>query len=165
MRRELSSDTTFFVKFVLSGIFIFVSVFFCLIFIYPIASGQGFHLAALWFMFLWAWFVFYWCYVMIPIKKVSLDGYSGYLYISNYRREIAVPVSEIKYVDETSEFRGFHCITLSLKRSTAFGHKITFLPYQEWRPFWEWKEHSLVGELKRLAQAQDFGADSQPGAG
>jgi hypothetical protein len=165
MRRELSSDTTLLYKFVLPGVFILASVFVLFIFIYLIASGQGFPYAMLWFMFIWPWVVGFWCYTVIPLKKVSLDGYSGRLYVSNYRREIIVPVSEIEDAQATDQYRGFSTITLSLKTPTVFGRKIKFVPYSEWRGFWGQKEHSLVGELKRLAQTQDFDAQSPHGAG
>jgi hypothetical protein len=167
MRRELSSDTTFFLKFVLPAIFIFAGVFICSIFIWIIASGQGFHFMMLVFLYIWVWAVGFSCHILIPIKKVSLDGYSGQLYISNYRKEIVVPVSEIKDAQETDQYRGFYSITLLLKSPTEFGRKIKFLPYPNPKlgRFWRPQEHPLVGELQRLAQSQDFSAESPPGAG
>ncbi|HWS99414.1 MAG TPA: hypothetical protein VN256_04005 [Pyrinomonadaceae bacterium] len=165
MSRKLSSDTTLFLKFVLPGILTFAGVFICFIFVWIIASGQGFHFMVLVFLYIWAWAAGFWCHILIPIKEVSLDGYSGHLYISNYRREVVVPVSEIKDVRETDQYGYFYSITLTFKRPTEFGRKIKFLPYPEWGQSWRRKEHSLVGELKRLAQAQDYSAGNTSGAG
>jgi hypothetical protein len=165
MKRELSPDT-FFVKFVLSGILILISILVCLLFVWMPVSGQGFHPSMVFFLCLWMCIVGSWCYfVMIPLKKLSIDAYAGRLYISNYFKEISVPLSEIEDAEETGEFRGLHCITLYLRTPTEFGRKIKFLPYAEMRWWWNWKEHSLVGELKRMARAQDVGVDDSRGAG
>jgi hypothetical protein len=126
----------------------------CLLTVWLYITGQGLHPMLLLFDWMWLFITVVWCKVILfPLMKVKVDAYNGALYVSNYFKEILVPLSEIKDVQEDDEFR-WHFITIRLKTPTEFGQEIKFLPYAELRWWWNWREHSLVGELKKLAQEQ-----------
>jgi hypothetical protein len=72
------------------------------------------------------------------------------LRISNYRREIVVPLSD---VDEVTENRwvNVHPVTVQFVRRTDFGHRIVFMPKR--RPFPLFASHPIVAELRAAAAA------------
>jgi general stress protein CsbA len=80
------------------------------------------------------------------LKRVRLD--STHLYISNFRKEIAVPLNNIANVTE-NRWINIHPITIHFQSSTAFGQRITFMPTV--RPFGFRSSHPIVAELKRQA--------------
>ena len=152
MTKLLSSFMTFFLKFIFTGILILTSLMLMsTLIIWPILSHQVIFLPTVIFALVFSSIALSWCYmVTIPLKKVSVDERN--LYISNYFKEIAVPLSEIDRVEELNEFRA-KLILIHLKSTTKFGQEIKFLPQTEFR--WRWKEHSVVGALKEMAKAQD----------
>lgn len=75
-------------------------------------------------------------------KKVSVDD--EFLYVSNYRKEITIPVSNISGVTETRWVRT-RPITIHLKTDSEFGRKIVFMP----RIF---DSKTIVAELKAFAK-------------
>ena len=86
-----------------------------------------------------------------PIKRVMLDVANRRLYVSNYRREIAIPFSEIERI---SEFKLHNPprLTLHLRTPTEFGSQISFLT--TYRPFTGfWTTHPIVKELRSLIDA------------
>src|SRR5215217_4325090 len=133
MRRRLSSAQTFFAKFIFPAAFFAAAAVMLTLFI---ALG-------------WAGGVTWCCFtVYIPLKVVSLDG--RYLWVSNFRKEIATPLSEVKQVAEVEPF-SFKLVSLSLKRPYEFGREIKFMPRARLRL---WKEHPVVGELRGLIESQ-----------
>lgn len=150
MRRRLSSAQTFFAKFILAGVFFAAAAGALALFIVmPLLAGWTFTWAGALISLGWAGAVTWCCFaVYIPLKVVSLDGPN--LWVSNFRKEIAVPLSEVKQVAEVEQFR-FKLIVLDLKRPTEFGRRIKFMPGAQLRL---WKEHSVVGELRRLIESQ-----------
>jgi hypothetical protein len=88
-------------------------------------------------------FMYWWA---IRLKRVVMTD--GELRISNYRREIVVPLSE---VDEVTENRwvNIHPVTVQFVRRTDFGHRIVFMPKA--RPFALFSSHPIVGELRAAA--------------
>jgi len=80
------------------------------------------------------------------LKRVRIDGDS--LLISNYRTEIRVPLSEIAAVSENRALN-HHPVTITLRRETAFGRRITFMP--KVRFLFPWSSHPIVAELRDLA--------------
>jgi hypothetical protein len=150
MNKTLSSSTTFFQKFILSGILISIACLLLYVLIWEllqkceglswlaavcelIAIGSG--IACCYLVTL----------VTIPLKKVSVDARN--LYISNYSREITVPLSDIEQVKELYEFK-FKPILIYLKRPGVFGQKIKFMPHIKLK--W-WEEHPVVDELLQAA--------------
>lgn len=98
--------------------------------------------------FLFAWllgsgFIWWGCG---RLKRVKVDGTS--LYISNYLREITVPLREIRTVSE-NRWINIHPVTIELCVETAFGHRIVFMPRTQ--PFLFFRSHPAVAELRRLA--------------
>lgn len=108
---------------------------------------------ARWF-FLLMWiagsaFVYWNC---IRLKEVSADD--NFLYVSNYLREIAIPLSEIRDVTE-NVWINIHPVTIHLKSPSEFGDKIVFMPKVRFFAFFS--SHPVVEELKELARAKGAG--------
>ena len=75
------------------------------------------------------------------------------LYVSNYRKEITVPISEIEEVREflLSEPRR---VTIRLRNPTEFGQNIRFLA--TYRAFAFLSPHPIVDELTQMAYRSTF---------
>lgn len=74
----------------------------------------------------------FWClgmaamrWMCIPLKRVRRDGIN--LYISNYFREIRVPLAAVGEVAE-NRWIDHHPVTIRFRRPTGFGERITFMP-------------------------------------
>jgi len=80
------------------------------------------------------------------LKRVRLDSTS--LYVSNYMKEITVPLNMIADVTE-NRWINIHPVTVHFRVNTEFGQKITFMPTV--RFFSIWSSHPIVAELKHLA--------------
>jgi hypothetical protein len=80
------------------------------------------------------------------LRVVYLDG--EWLWVSNFRRHIPIPLSEIESVEEI-RWLNIHPIILNLNRSTEFGDRIVFMPKGAGVPF---ASHPLVRELEYLAE-------------
>lgn len=72
------------------------------------------------------------------------------LYVSDYRKEIAIPLSEIADVTENRWLHA-HPVTINLRNQTVFGDKIVFMPTFKYFAFWT--GHPIVGELLNAAGA------------
>lgn len=151
-KQELSSSQTFFTKFVVSTIFITVGIVgFNAFLALAITSRQS----GLWlFVFLfmvWAVMAIHFCRnAIIPLKVVSIDD--RFLYVSNFFKEIAVPISEIEEVKkDDSSFRN-GAVVVRLKSPTEFGQEIKFIPQSD---LWFWKDGStsVVQLLEELTKA------------
>src|SRR5262245_25198652 len=113
MIRRLSSLQTFYFKFIfppfwigLCGLAVLSS--------YPHLDIKGFPII----FFLWiavSAFIYWSC---IRLKKVGVD--ENYLYVSNYLKEISVPVSQITDVTENVWINS-HPVTIHFQFSTEFG--------------------------------------------
>jgi hypothetical protein len=152
-RRTLSSALTFLMKFVFPIVWI---------------SGFGLGTLALWagafndsagngappemkWAFLAAWtagtaFILWGC---AGLKKVRMDQDS--LYISNFRKEIVVPLSSIGSVTE-NRWINIHPITIHFRAPTEFGNKVTFMPTSRFFGFWS--SHPVVEELRGTASGR-----------
>lgn len=97
------------------------------------------------FLFFWiggsAWFLF----DAARLKYVSVDD--DFLYVSNYVREIAIPLWDIYDVTENFWLKT-HPVTVHLQHRSEFGDKIVFMPKTR---FWGFTSHPVVKELKQLA--------------
>ena len=80
------------------------------------------------------------------LKRVRVDR--EFLYVSNYRREIAVPLSSIEAVAE-NRWINIHPVTLHFRAPTEFGQKITFMPTAR---LFGWRSHPVVEELRCAAR-------------
>ena len=89
------------------------------------------------------------------MKRVSVDD--NFLYVSNYLKEIAIPLSDIHDVAE-NRWVNIHPVTIRLKASSEFGDKIVFMPTA--RFFALFSSHPVVSELKELARSKSMGSGS-----
>jgi hypothetical protein len=80
-------------------------------------------------------------------KKVSVD--ERFLYVSNYRKEIEISVSNIDNVTEIKWIRT-RPITIHLKNDSEFGRKIVFTPKLD--GFRIFADNPLIAELKELSK-------------
>jgi hypothetical protein len=85
-------------------------------------------------------------WICAPLKRVHLDG--TMLLVSNFRREIRVPLASIARVWET-RWINIHPVTIELRAPTEFGRRIVFMPRVSW--FLRWRSHPVVTELRALA--------------
>lgn len=145
MKRELSSKQTFFLKIILP---IFFAAMFMTAFAGIIFSSKKVELLPLIIIFpliglagICAMYL-----TVMRYKKVSVDA--QFLYISNYRNEIKVPLSNISDVTEIKWIRT-RPITIHLKNDSEFGRKIVFSP--KMNGFRVFADNPIVAELKELA--------------
>ena len=80
-------------------------------------------------------------------KKVSIDD--EFLYVSNYRKEIKIPLSDISDVTEIKWIRT-RPITIHLKTDSEFGRKIVFTP--KMNGFRIFADNPIIAELKESAK-------------
>ncbi len=90
-------------------------------------------------------FIYWFC---IRIKKVELLNSS--LIVSNYLKEIEIPLSEIDKITENI-WMSNHPVTIHLKTSSEFGNKIVFIPTV--RLFTFLSSHPIVSELRNLVKS------------
>jgi hypothetical protein len=102
--------------------------------------------------FIFAWIIgtmfTLWC--CAGLKKVRVD--STHLYVSNFRKEIAVPFSNIE--DITEYCWSNNPITIHFHTPIAFGQSIRFIPTERFIPFL-WASHPVVEDLKKLVGLTD----------
>ena len=87
----------------------------------------------------------------IRLKRVRMDDTA--LYISNYSREIIVPLGNVAEVTE-NRWLNIHPVTIELHSDTDFGSRIVFMPKVRWFAFWS--SHPVVEEI-RLAVSRATG--------
>jgi hypothetical protein len=86
------------------------------------------------------------------LKKVSIDETNRRLYVSNYRKEIAIPFSGIAEVKE-SIWTDPRRITIKLRNPTEFGGKVVFLATYRFGGIFA-GSHPIVDELRAAAAEQ-----------
>ncbi len=147
MYQKLSSLQTVLMKFVYPVVFGIVAAY-NLISLAVSGNLNKMDFTSLWFFMLFgfAFFAFvYW--TCVPLKKIGVDD--KFLYISNFREEVSVPLSYIKDVKEIVWLQ-HHPVTIYLKTPTQFGDKIIFMPKFRFLAFYS--SHPVVRELKQLAE-------------
>lgn len=88
----------------------------------------------------------------IPAKRVRMDDHS--LYISNYCREIIIPIKSLVEIREKSwKLPNNFPVTLCFNPTTEFGNHISFLPRKHFSPIWN--PNPDIAELRRLAGLGD----------
>jgi hypothetical protein len=98
--------------------------------------------------------IIYWS--AIRVKKVALDVDS--LLISNFRRELRVPLHNVKRVSG-SIFWHPELIWLHFRYPTDFGPKVLFIAPMR---FFGFGEHPLARELQALVSGQDVEQEKRP---
>jgi hypothetical protein len=143
--RQISSSLTAFHKFFLPGIFILSLVNLGIMALrgdsFAVPPDMPFWLLpliAIAFLLSSVWMSW-------PLKIVKIDDNN--LYVSNYQKELTIPIAEISKVTEFI-FSEPRRITIHLKTSTDFGQKIVFLG--TYRFFAFFTPHPIVAELRKL---------------
>ena len=90
-----------------------------------------------------------WLKLCGPLKKIVLDGSS--LVVSNYSREIRIPISQIAELRER-RWSNPRLITIMLSHDMGFGTRIVFTPHR--RFLWPWQEHPVMKELRELSRVK-----------
>ncbi len=80
------------------------------------------------------------------LKRVRMDDRA--LYISNYAKEIVVPLANVAEVTE-NRWINIHPVTITFHSDTAFGSQIVFMPKTRWFAFWS--SHPVVDEIRTAA--------------
>lgn len=105
------------------------------------------------FLFVWLVGIAIICWSCVRLKDVSVD--ENFLYVSNYFKEVSIPLSEIYDVTE-NVWVNIHPVTIHLKSPSDFGDKIVFMPKH--RVFAFFGSHPVVNQLKKLARPQSMAA-------
>jgi hypothetical protein len=146
--RRISSLWTVFHKFVLPSIFV---IGFLNVLIWgPRTLSNGDSIPAIWFFYVMPLvFIAFTLWLGWRLKWVAVDETNRRLYVSNYRKEIAIPFSEIAAVTEF-KLSDPRRITIKLHNPTEFGQKIVFLGTYRFGG-WLAGPHPIVKELRALA--------------
>ena len=91
-----------------------------------------------------------WAYVYgARLRRVELSN--QFLYVSDYRTQITVPLETVESVTEVRWLRR-HTVTVHLRGETALGDSITFLPIMtdQWFAF---TSHPIVTRIREMAVA------------
>ena len=154
-RRVISSTQTFSTKYVTPALWFvatFVGAFMLIDGAFPglyhamfprgLASPLQWVLAAIWALsgFSMAW----WCF---PLKRVAVDDDA--IYVSNYLREIQLPLSAIVAVEENRWIK-LHPVTIEFNQETSFGRRIVFMATIRFFTI-GWLSHPIVEELRDIA--------------
>ena len=143
-RRKISSDWTAFYSIVFPTIWIILFGGISLSMGWP----HGLIIAPVMIFGLLIWYV-----LSGRLRVVHVDD--KFFYISNYRRHIRVPLSDVSKITE-NVLINIHPVTLHLSTPSPFGTRIRFMP-QIWRVFF-FASHPIVAELTELvAQAKAAG--------
>jgi hypothetical protein len=89
--------------------------------------------------------VLYW--FCIRLKRVDVDEH--WLYVSNFTREIRIPLADIEEVTE-NRWVSSRPVTVQFRRENEFGSEIIFMPRTRWWKFW--RAHPVVGELEAASR-------------
>lgn len=138
-RLKISSNWTFFQTFVLPPIWILLLLGVLLIVEWP--RGALIPLTMLFGLLIWVAFC-------LRLRVVHVDD--RFLYVSNHRKEIQIPLSDVHEITE-NVWISLRPVTLHLSTPSAFGTRIRFMP-KTWQVF-SWSSHPIVAELTELVKA------------
>lgn len=145
MKRELSSKQTFLLKIILPICFIAILTAAISVIIFSSEKSEISPVIII-FPLIGLLGIFSMYFTVMRYKKVSVD--ERFLYVSNYRKEIKIPVSNISDVTETKWIRT-RPITIHLKTESEFGRKIVFTP--KMNGFRVFADNPIIAELKESA--------------
>lgn len=139
MKRQISSDASVFWKYIFPGLVIFV------VGLGAIAVGLQEKRPPGWTLFMLGWILsaVYIIWFARRLKSVSIDD--DYLYVSQLRKEIQIPLTHIQQVKE-NYWTNPKLITLKLNHPSEFGTKIVFTPAT--RAFTAFRSHPIVPEIE-----------------
>jgi hypothetical protein len=142
-KETLSSPFTFFYKFILPFLWFFVIGGFFL--------WLGFEDKETLIIFLWIYLIFGMVILAwsIPLKCVEIDY--TYLYVSNYKKKIQVPLSQIEKVTDFFYWGTMLPIRVKFKKNTELGASIFFVPYGYFQLLRFLRDHPAVKMIKQRA--------------
>lgn len=142
-KKEISSQMTYFYKFVLP--YLWIGMILSGLFIgfssgnvnyYSLSLGLVIILIITFFIFRWS----------KRLKKVSID--ENYLYISDFKNEITIDFTDILKVEQPLlRILNPESILITMKINTIWGKKICFVPKERVLNF---LKHPIVNELRKL---------------
>ncbi|HVF48571.1 MAG TPA: hypothetical protein VNA19_00710 [Pyrinomonadaceae bacterium] len=137
MKRRISSRQTFFKKFIYPVLW--------MVWVMLVISTKGADAFSQWGYVLLGTILSIYIYRhIIRLKAVSVDD--DFLYVSDYLREISVPLSEIGDVTQGS-WPNNQLIKIRLNSPSEFGTEIAFMPTVR---FFNFGSHPVVDELREL---------------
>ena len=147
--KKLSSNMTWFMKYVFSALWISgFGIFTAMMFFSESLGNSMEDIKSSKWLFLMMFAIcsscIYWG--LARLKKVSLDG--NEFVISNFTKEIRVNINEVEIVTG-SLFLSPELVWLHLKTSSEFGKKIQFMPPQRFFNL-GFSRHPMVKELNEL---------------
>ncbi len=145
MKETISSQLTFFNKFIgPTGIALFGC--YTLLNSYKIwaAKSTGTIVFAVLTFVALAAFVYWFC---IRTKKVRVTD--DFLFVSNYLKEIKIPLADVEEITEIVWLRG-QPITVRFAKPTDFGRTIMFIPPVNWL---SWSVSPIVTKLEGMVRA------------
>ena len=86
-------------------------------------------------------------FYLIGGRLLVVEVGDKFLYVSNYRRQIQIFLTEVDKITE-NVLINIHPVTLHLSRPSPFGTRIRFMP-KTWQAFF-FSSHPIVAELKEL---------------
>jgi hypothetical protein len=145
MSRQISSQLTFFYKFIAPGIFVisFVVIGYQYVGGWPLVETRDdqvlviFVVAFVFVSFLSSW----------RLKKVYIDDRN--VYVSDYRVDATIPITNIARVSEFF-FSEPRRVTIHFKEPTIFGKKVVFIGSYRFSPFAAFTSHPIVSELRKV---------------
>ncbi|MBV9958508.1 MAG: hypothetical protein JO360_08810 [Acidobacteria bacterium] len=146
MRRRLSSLHTFPNKFIFPPLWLAIfGGFTVMMFLGTVKADETSRWIVLCAVIVGAVILYWTC---LRLKAVSVDD--KYLYVSNYLKEVSVPLTEVVDVTE-SMWLSTHPVTVHLRAPCEFGAQIYFMP--PFRMFAFLKPHPVTEELRELVAA------------
>jgi hypothetical protein len=160
MRRPLSSEITFIWKVIFPAVWIGGFAVGTILMLGYLAldggNGKGPPAEMIWGMplilLVGSFFLYFWC---MRLKSVSMDDEA--LYVSNYLKEVRIPLSEVQKVEQDS-IPNTHPITVTFARPTAFGKTIVFMGRMG---LFDWKDIDPVEMIREAAASARSAASTQ----
>lgn len=141
-KKSLSSKQTIYYKFILPAFLIFVSGLGAFATLITNSKFAGGLIGLLIFVILIC------ALICFPLKTVKIDD--SYLFISNYRKTIQIPVTEIEEVTDIL-YISPRLIWVKFKNTTEFGESILFMPYFDLGEM-VFMAHPVADLLKEIAK-------------
>jgi hypothetical protein len=141
MKKQISSDATILWKYFVPGWWIAVMGVLAVVVAFQTATAPA------WILFPLGWIIAsgYVIWFARRLKSVSIDD--DFLYVSQGRKQIQIPLTDIKHVKENFLTKS---ITLTVNQPTEFGTEIVFVP--ELLPFAAFRSHTIVQEIESAVQ-------------
>jgi hypothetical protein len=145
MTEQLSSDATFVYKYVFPTFWIGLFGLGTLLALVGPTNNAANHAMGIPLALVWIVGSRFTLSICGALKRVHLDGDD--LIVSNYIRQIAVPVGDIEDVRQNIGTK-LRSITMQFRHDTPFGRRIVFMPKVSFRLF---SEDKIVQRLRDLA--------------